>query len=373
MFKRTIEASDNPRIIVRECLGSLTVHGSSEGEITLNVGDEDNEVNLEREGDTVSFSAPADCTLICPSGTTLTAGRVLGNLRVQGVKGPLDAKVVHGNVTLRMVGSVSMDEVLGNLSVHEVAGSLTAGEVKGNARASGVTEGLTLTEVGGNLTTEELEGGLHAETVRGNVQLGPPFSPETIYRVSGSGNMIVRVPIDASLRVAVRARGNIHSDVMGLELEGEDGEVRGSLGGGEAALEADVKGKVSFRPVEAGDPFEAGVGLEDLGAQIEWQVNQALATMATRLEASLSRIDVESVTRGAERATDEARRRAERAAQQARLRAERAERRWQRASGREPQLQQTVTDEERLRVLRMVENGKITPEQASELLAALEG
>jgi len=33
----------------------------------------------------------------------------------------------------------------------------------------------------------------------------------------------------------------------------------------------------------------------------------------------------------------------------------------------------TQTDEERLRVLRLVEQGKITPDQAADLLAALEG
>jgi hypothetical protein len=369
MWKRTIESSETPRITVRECWGSLTVRGSSERQITLAVRDEDGDVNLERAGDTVSFAAPADCTLICPSGTHLTVKRGLGNLRIEDVKGMIDAQVIHGNASLRAVGPVSLDEVLGNLTVHGVAGSLTVGEVKGNVRVQGVTERFTLAEAGGNLTTGDVEGGLEAETVWGNVRLGPPFPPETTYRADTRGNMTVRVPADASLRLAVRARGRLHSGVPGLNLEGEGGDVRGRLGSGEATLEADVTGNVSLEPVESEDPFEVGAGLEDLGTQIERQVNEALASMARRLEASLGGMDVESATRRVERATDEARRRAERA----RLRAERAERRWQRASGREPRPRKAATDEERLRVLRMVEDGKITPEQASELLAVLEG
>ena len=39
----------------------------------------------------------------------------------------------------------------------------------------------------------------------------------------------------------------------------------------------------------------------------------------------------------------------------------------------EPGKREPATDEERMRVLRMVEEGKITPEQAAELLAAVEG
>lgn len=377
MWRRTIESSETPQIVVRECLGNLTVQGSRDEQITLTVRDGDEDVNLEHAGETVSFSAAADCTLVCPLRTALTAERVLGSLRVEGVEGSINAKVVHGNMILRTIGPVSLDKVLGNLSVHDVAGSLTVGEVKGNARVRGVDGVLTLDEVGGNLTTEDVKGGLEAGlgagTVRGNVRLGPAFRPETTYRVNASGNMVVRVPADASLRLAVRARGKVHSGVPGLDLEEKGGDVRGSLGDGEATLEADVKGNVSLQPAEIEGAFEVGADLEGLGAQIERQVNEALATVATQVEASLSRMDVESLTRRVEQASGEARRRAERAAQQARLRAERAERRWQRASGREPQPQQTVTDEERLRVLRMVEDGKITPEQASELLAALEG
>jgi vacuolar-type H+-ATPase subunit E/Vma4 len=100
-----------------------------------------------------------------------------------------------------------------------------------------------------------------------------------------------------------------------------------------------------------------------------------MAEMEVRLEESLGQIDSEAIRRRAERVAEQARQKAERAAERARLRAERAERRWQRVSGQRsrPSPSETVSDEERMRVLRLVEEGKITPEQASELLAALEG
>ncbi len=372
MFKRTIEVSESPHITVSECRGSLTVRGGSEGQITVVVKDGDDEVELEQEDGAVSLSAAGDCTVLCPSATTLTAERVLGNLRVDGVRGGIHAGVIHGNATLRAVGPVSLDEGLGNLSAHEVHGHLEAGEVKGNVRVRALDEQLTLAEVAGNLSTEGLKGGLQAETVRGNAQLGPPFSPGMVYRVRASGNLTVWVPEEASLRLAVRADGHVHSDVFGLDVEREEGEVRGSLGDGQAVLEGDVKGNLSLRPAGAGEAFEATAGLDDLGAQIELQVNQAMAEMATRLETSLGYVDAEAIKRRVERATEQARRKAERAAERARMRAERAERRWQRASGQRPRSEEGASDEEVLRVLRMVEEGKITPEQASELLAALE-
>jgi dTMP kinase len=114
-------------------------------------------------------------------------------------------------------------------------------------------------------------------------------------------------------------------------------------------------------------------------------VAEAMTEMEARLAESLGRIDSEEIRlqaeqaseralRAAGRAAEQARRVADREAERARLRAERAERRWRRASGRRPRSrQEPATDEERMRVLRLVEEGRVTPEQAADLLAALEG
>ncbi len=372
MFERTLEAPEAPHIVVQECLGNLTVRGRREQQITVLVQNGADGLDLAEEDDTVSISVRDDCTLICPHGTRLTADSVLGNLRVESVHGPIDLERIRGNVDLRRVGAVVLTEALGNLSARQVAGSLEATDVKGNARVAKVEQRLQLAQVAGNLKAEGLEAGLEAEKVRGNVALGPPFSPDTTYRLNSGGNLTVSVPADASLRLAVRARGRVHSGILDLELERDSGEVKGTLGGGEALLEADVRGNLSLRRAGAVEAFEGGIGLDEIGAQIEWQVNEALAEMATRLETSLGRVDAESVKRQVERTTEQARRKAEHAAEQARMRAERAERRWERASGRKA-AEKTATHEETMRVLRMVEEGKLTPEQASEILAALDG
>jgi hypothetical protein len=374
MFERTIETSVTPHVTIDECLGNLTVQADGEQQITLLVQDKDNEVVWKRDGETLTLAIPANGRLVCPSGTTLTITRVLGNLRVEGVEGPVVIGAVHGNATLRAVGPVALEEALGNLSARDVAGRLEGQDVKGNARVRGVDDLLTLGVVAGNLVAEGLEGGLVAEQVRGNVQLGPPFTPGAAYRLNAYGNLTVLVPPDASLRLVLRAGDRVRSLIPGLALESVDGETRGTLGTGETELEANVRGNVTLRPSEMDERAEMSAGWDELGAHIEWQVNDALARMATHLEESLGRVDSERIRHRVDRATEQARRKAEQAAERARMRAEQAERRWQRASGQRPApKKQKATDEERLRVLRMVEEGKITPEQASELLVAIEG
>ena len=355
MFEQTIETSATPHITVSECLGNLVVRGSEERQIAIHVQGGADDVALEREGETFTLTTRANCRLACPPATTLTIRAVRGNLKVEGMQGPAAIGDTYGNVDLRGVGSVALEQVFGNLSARQVAGSL------------------------------------ETERVQGNVHLGPPFSPGATYNLNASGNLTVRLPADASLRLALCAGGKVRSRVPGLALEEVDGETRGVLGAGEASLEARAGGNISLQPLGPGRvmpesaEFDFAADLEEMGAQIEAQVAGALAEMEVRLAESLGRIDSEKIRRQMEQAAEKTRRKAEQAAgrarqtaereaEKARLRAERAERRWQRASGRRPRpKREPATDEERMQVLRLVEEGKVTPEQAADLLAALEG
>jgi hypothetical protein len=378
MFEQVIETSAEPHITIKECLGNLVVKRSkSEHTIVHTRGDGD-EVVLTQEGDAITVTADADCFLTCPLDTTLTIHVVMGNLKVDRVAGSITVGDVHGNAKLNDVGPSTLEQTYGNLYVRQVEGDLDVQTVRGNAKIYQVEGSLSLGQTYGNLIAEGIEGNLEVNQVRGNSNLGPLFSPGTTHRLDTRGNLKVNIPVDASLRLTLRADGDVRSRVPGLSLEEVDGEMQGMLGFGEATLEAEAGGRISLRSSETYDfpttdlPFTFSE-LEGL-AHIEEQIAEATADLESRLEESLGRIDGERIRLQVTRATERARRQAERSAEKARLRAERAERRWQRASGKRSRAEsEPASDEERMRVLRMVEDGKISPEQAADLLAALEG
>lgn len=426
MFEQTIETSATPHITIDKCAGNLVVQGTEEQQIVLRLrnGDGD-DVTLEREGETFTLTTPADCFLTCPLETRLTIHTVAGNLKIKGVAGTLAIDTVRGNSTLRAVGPVDFEQVLGNLDarriagdfkvrivkgnarIREVEGSLSLGEVDGNARIYEVEGSLSLDRVGGNarvhgvegsfsagqisgnLVSGGLQGGLTAEQVRGNVRLSPPFVPGVTYRLNTSGNLKARFLPEASVSLALQVHGGVRSHIPGLTLEETDEGTKAILGAGEATLEAQVAGRVTLNLAESEAPEDIEFGfaddMEGFGLAIESRIAEAMSELEARLEEGLGHVDseklrikmeraTEKTLRTAERAADKVRRKAEQEAERARLRAERAERRWQRASGRKPRpRRETVTSEEQLRILRMVEEGKITPEQAADLLAALGG
>lgn len=390
MFGQTIDTSGAPHITIAQCAGNLVVRGSGERQLILQVQGEKEDVLLEQVGDTFTIETRTNCFLTCPPAATLTISTVQGNLRVEELEGILTISSVYGNVVLREVGSVMLSAAFANFSVYGAAGKVEAQVVRGNAHLRRVAGELVMGQVDGSMVVEGLRGGLEAGQVRGNVRLEASFAPGLHYELKTDGNLRVRVPAGVGLHLSLYADGGVRSTISGLSLERRNGEVSGVLGSGEAFLKAQVRGHVLLEPAgvaEMGmEGFDWVADIEGLGAQIEASIAAAMADIEARLAESLGRIDSERIRHHVERATqqalrrtelamEQARRAAEREAERARLRAEQAERRWQRVSGgraahsrREP-----PTDEERLLVLRLVEAGKVTPEQAAELLAVLEG
>ena len=429
MFEQTVETSGSPHVVVTEALRDLIVRVSDEEQVSLRLRGSGEHATLEQEDDKVTVSVHSDCFLTCPTDTTLTIESVQGTLKVRGIQGTVTVDQVYGEGSFDFTGPTKIEKVFGNLDAHDIVGDLEVKTVMGNARvrridgatslesisgnlrAGGLGGAVSVKEIGGNCRIRDVEspltlgrlsgnlrangliGGLEAEKIGGSVRLGPPFSAGATYRLITDGNLRVYIPENSNLDISLQASGRINSRVPGLEFEGQEGGMKSVLGTGEATLEANVGGNITLRPVdlaeETGEEFELEIeaDLEGLGAAIEARIAEAMTEVETRLDESLGRIDSDRIRRRVEYATDQAlratelateraHREAERAAERARLRAERAERRWQRVSGKpkhKPKARPQISDDERLRVLKMVEEGKITPEQAAELLAALEG
>ncbi len=377
MFRWSEEVSAEPQITVTECLGDLMVRAVEGTRVTVRVRNGADEATVEREGDSVTIAARDDCSLTCPPGSALTIHTVRGDLWVKEVQGEITVGTVHGDVALRDVGPATVDRVYGDLLARRIAGSLAIQDVAGDAQVRDVEGPAVLHQVGSDLRAEGLRGGLVAEQVGADGRLGPPFSPGATYRLQVGSDLFVHLPADASLRLSLRPGGRVRSSLPGLLLEPANGGRQGVIGAGDALLEAQAGGDIYLRPAEPPsreEEFAFTVDLEGLEMTIEARIAEAMAELEARLEESLGRIDSEAVRRRMARAAEQARRAAERAAERARLRAEQAERRWRRASGRRARpRREGPTDEERLRVLRLLEQGKITPDQAADLLAALEG
>jgi hypothetical protein len=389
------EVSGTPHLTIT-CHGDLDVNGGREGEVAVKVYGREDELQTQREGEHITIEARARCKVGCPRGTTLTLQSVKGDLRVRRVDGPIAAESAQGDVVLKEVGPATISNSGGDVRVRLVSGDLRLERVGGDLTVRGVDGLLAFGQVGGDLSAAYLEGGLEG-TVGGDSALRTDFTPGCDYRVRTGGDAALKFPTNASASFQISASGDISHKVDWAEVEEDSRSLSGKVGEGEAKVEISAGGDVALRSrsdsgayVFSFDLEEEGLDmeLESMTEAIERNIEAQMARLNAQLEAQLSRIDHEAIRRKAVQAAEKVRVKAERAAERARMKAERAERRWERM---EPQrltrpqrpkhpgmpparpTREPVGEEERLMVLRLVQEGKISSEEAARLLEAMEG
>jgi hypothetical protein len=354
-------------------------------------------------------------------------GAVHGDAKVS------DAQAVHlghvgGNLRARDTRELSVGNVSGDLMARDVDGTLNVGKVGGNAVLSDVTGPVTLERTGGDLLGKDLLGGARVGAVGGNLVLSGALGAGGTYQFKCGGDAVLKLDEDAGAHISLRAGGQVLGSVELGEAERSRQYVRGTLGQGGAELAIDAGGNVVLRrgpsvsPVwgegdAEWDSFGQGLGeeisrqvqeslaaidVEAISRQATEQIERAMARLRNKLESmDWERLGGQAqhaveramaqMQRDIDRLSEKTARQQERAARQAERAAERQQRRAGRATygewtvpppppgpfgpppppGRPPAPEPPSFTEERMAILKMVETGKITPEEASKLLDAL--
>jgi DUF4097 and DUF4098 domain-containing protein YvlB len=411
MGRQTFETEGVPTLSVVECLGSLKVQGGPGSAVRLSAESSDLEVG--QEGDTIMATCSSDLQVELPYDASIQVQKVAGDMAVKHISGSSTLGIVDGDLSLSQVGPATVEMVSGDLSGRVVGGDLVVGDVSGDMSVRNVTGRLEVGRVGRDLGVRDIQGDASAEDVRSDIRLRTDFAPGKEYRFRAKGDIVVRVPASADAHFTLRSGGgDIRIKAPLEDRVEEEGQVTGRLGDGGASvvLEAGKDIVLVARDGEWGE-FGAGMGVlgaeigaefgaefaglaEEIAAQVEAQVEE----MSAQLEHKLAHLEVElagmdrRAAEAAERAAEQARKQVERAAERVRRRAEkeaaRARRQAERArwkvgrpvAPRPPRppkppvpepAGEPVSDQERLTILNMVAEGKITIEEAETLLEAL--
>jgi hypothetical protein len=307
---------------------------------------------------------------------------------------------------------VRVTRVGGEMVAKEISGTLDADQIGGNATLKSIVGAATVDQVAGNLLAKDLAGGARFPRIGGNLVWKGDLGAGRSYYFQCDGNALLRFGEDTNAHLSLSAGGRILSSLDLADQEQEDGQLRGTLGEGGAELVVEAKGNVNV-----GGSSEA-VGAE-LGEEISRQINESLQALdleaigrqvSEEMEGALSRLRVKlegvdweriglRAQQGVERAMERMERDMDRAMEQVGRQQERLQRRLEReARRRERRERQHAVqvdfgweeemeseagapdspdagpdlEEERLSILRMVEQGQISPEEAEMLLDALE-
>jgi hypothetical protein len=385
-MSQRFDTSDAPHITVARCARDLTVTGSDQHQVVVECHRE--KPNVERQGEALTITAKEDCVIHCPPGASITIRQVDGDLSAQGLAGPLAIESAGGDVTLRGVGPTTLREVSGDLEARGVEGELHVEEVRGDAKVRQVTGKVALESVRGDLAARDLGASAVVKHVGGDISLSTTLAAGASYRFEANGDISAKVEVGSGAHLALEA-SEIHCRLPLQVTERSSGRIVGTLGDGSAELILRAEGDLSVTEQGEGQGWEGSGQWESAMESWAQQFEAQMADMQHKLEERLANVpfvDSESVSRRAREAAERARRQAERAAGRARMRTERASHKhaqrgpnaqWTWAAPQPPKPPkppaEPVSDAERMAILKMVQDKKITAEEAAQLLAALEG
>lgn len=350
-----VEVPAGVAIVVDEALGDARVKGL---DAALHFRSVEGDLRLEDLAGRVEVERLHSDALV-DNVAALHLGACAGDVRFSG--GKMEAETIAGDARIERASSFRAAKVHGDLWVDRVDGDLDLGAVHGDARLNAVAGAARLGLVAGDLRITSVAGGLTAGQVHGDAQLEGPF-PGDGYTVTANGDVDVRLAAEDDVRLSVRALGRIRSNLSLIPNADGTPTYTATLGEGktpvtimcngdlriDAAGRGDPKRGWEKRWGPGGDPFSE---LSGLGDRIRQQVSASLAAAGINPETGEFNINIGS-----------------------------GKARGGRGRGpvpepprppTPPQAARPSTSSEQMAVLKMLEEGRITTEEADALLRAL--
>ncbi len=412
MKQQTITVGPAPEVALQAIPGDLRVAGWERAEIMAKT--DGDMLNITADGERISVSCDENLILYLPRQASLQIENVAGDACLQAMSGAVNLGPVAGDLSLNDTGAATLGTIAGDASLRNI-GSLSAEQISGDFVLRGGRGDCAIAAIGGDASFRDVEGAVTVENIgsdlflrnaRGGVvaTTGADATlyleplPGKEYHITAGDDLLLRLPLDADveLNLTAGAPESIHVDFPGLELDEESPIQIITLGSGAARMflmagdelivtsKAEKWDSAADFGVGMGDTSEWGIpGIPpippipaDLSERINSRVQAAMERAQARSEAASRRAEVKIAA---------AMRRAEAKARAAEARAHRPHGRGFegrvvirgaevfRFSGQKPpERGEPVSDEERLTILKMLQEKKISLDEAEKLLAALE-
>jgi len=394
MKQQTLPITGPVTVNVENVGGDLQIVGWERAEVTAKT--DDNHLDLRQVGETLQVNSDGDLILYVAREASVRISQVGGDADLRALAGSVEIVNIGGDLQMRNVGAVRITAVGGDLSLRGCAGNFQANSVGGDASLHEIKGEVEIT-VGADLYLRGAEGNVRARVGSdAAVYLHP--QPGMEVTLQAGSDILLRLP----------ARANVELDLQGCDDESIRVDLPGAepveigmarkvvMGSGGARIKATAGAEVivtsrneewenvaEFDPLGREGPFAPGEfpGLSsELHERISRRVEEATRRALEKSMRAQEQSDrVQRRVEAAMRRAEEKMRSAERRSMHMGIKVGRFGTTFDRpitppipsAPPRPPA--EPVTDEERLTILKMLQEKKISLQEAEKLLAALDG
>jgi hypothetical protein len=397
MDKQTYSVDKESKILVK-AYGNLVVRGSENADLGVKAGR--HELRMVREESNITITAMGNCEIWLPLEVEVVIDKVGGKASLHDLPGNALINRVGGDLTIenagqivvgkvggrlaaRKLASLALDKVGGRCVIEEVSGEFKVDKVGGDCSVVAVGAA-SINKVGGDIDLQCLT--LSGATVAGgDIRLSVKSIENQTASVRAGGDVKLYLPDGAQINLEITSnsediRIQLGDQVMRLDQE----KYSYRMGEGSPILVIDARGDVTvsdeaWTPTDSGETFDR----DEIG--IDWDFSGIDETIARNVERAVAR---------STRIADIGTRIGEKAARQGEAAARKAEKRIEkmmrsmdiedRSIGPDwsppeppqapeaPAAASGISEEERIAVLRMLQEKKISLEEAERLLDALE-
>lgn len=396
-MKSTWSFDSAKSLTVEHSPGPLNIRGHDRDEILVSAISEPR--HTAPDEDTALFRFRGPSTLKAPHGIEITVnetagpfslkkaraavtiGDARGSLHIANLDGPLTCTgSVFGPTRIARAEYISLNSCVGPISASDID-AIELNDSSGPVQVWRCSGPFQARRLAGDVTLRDMSGSVEIDRHAGSLRLGGVLRGENLWKVTTQGSVTISLDdaSSATLKLVSETKDvSVHEfELSDPVLVQEDGLFTATIGDGEATLEIEAGGEIVLK--RAGEAADGEFGMpslvEEIGEEVEQivgDVEYSLRNLGQEVSQSLRIGDDfrnlggrirERVQRDMDRFVRRQRRRARRAARKAGKPQPRLARELD--PGQDEHAENVRT------VLRLVAEGKISPDEAEKLLNAV--
>lgn len=391
-YQQIIAVEPDVTIVVR-AHSNLDVHQWERPE--LGIITDINVQKIRHENKLLRMLFVEDCELCVPKNREVIIDRVSENARVRDLQNPLTINKVGGRLALQNVNSVVVGRVSESCLVENIAGTLKIGKVGDH---------LTGKNLGSSVTVERVSGRVQLQGVSGALELRADDSVEVSVmdtnhekiHIRSADSIQLHLPVDPNASLQIRSGGEsilLETSFLKKKLNENRSEIRLGTGEQKIVLEADDRVRITSEILDEKEIARLFSDLDVLWQnlkkegeirraarekQVHWEIKMVEGAAQVAHEA----LDEVEELADQIKISDEAIRLAEKHVKDAMKQVQEqirnlgydisvVEENEPEYAGDRANAESAVTDEEKLIVMRLLQEQKISVEEADRLLEVL--
>ncbi len=374
MSKQTVQiSSDQPSITIK-IQGDLSFKGWDQQEVRVEGGSR-HTTSVHQEGDSILITSTDDCLVMAPTGSKLKIERVAGDAYIGNLESDLVIQKVGGDLSVAGGGQLAVEQVGGQCQVQAISGDLESHKIGGDFYGKGMHGGVIIEKVGGDFILKESSNPVTCRAA-GDIHVSLTSLQAGTSNLSAGGDITVHLPEDSGVTLNINSGSeDIHIELGSQFEEVDERFYVATVGDGTAIFNLKAGGDV----LVTDQPWT-----DENIVDVEAEIDEHVQSFTDNFEAHIRDVTDRVATEAARRAEKRVKAAFHRIEQRMDFPGKPDGPTFSATFNSDFPFKKTKTDpvaksndsvsnEERLMILKMVENKKISVEEAEKLLEALEG